>query len=57
MSKAGASVQAFKSQHSEAEAGISLWVRGQPGLHGKLQTSQSYTQPLMQKQKEQVSPS
>lgn len=50
-------MHAFKSQHWEAEAGISLRVRGQPGLRGKLQTSQSYSQPLMQQQKEQVSPS
>jgi hypothetical protein len=47
--------QAFKSQRSEVEADRSLLVRGQPGLHGKLQTSQNYSQPLMQKQKAQVS--
>jgi len=34
----------FNPSTGEAEAGGSLWVRGQPGLHLKFQDSQGYTE-------------
>lgn len=37
----------------EYEAGTSLWVQSQPGLHGEFQASQGYSDCLKNKQKQQ----
>jgi hypothetical protein len=37
-------VHAFNPSTWEAEAGGSLWVRGQPGLQSEFQDSQGYTE-------------
>ena len=42
---------AFDPSTQEAEAGGSLWVRGQPGLQSEFQSSQDYTVRLCLKKK------
>jgi hypothetical protein len=39
----------FHPSTQEAEAGGSLWVRGQPGLQSEFQESQDYEERLSQK--------
>lgn len=43
-------VQSFNLSTQEAEAGESLWVQGQPGLHSEFLDSQGYTEkPCLEK--------
>lgn len=46
-------VHAFDPSPWEAEAGVCLWVQGQPGQHCEFQNSQGYVERLFLKKKKQ----